>query len=184
MASGTTCIVTAVEYSASGGKARACNTNPVWVCTKMTDGRHNPRCKTCVRLTRKEFDDLERVRSRNHPKRKRFPTQPRQSDHDNRPPKHNRTEQSMTRPIADAVERAPSLVEYHIRINEDNTSDADDAPDEDDAVDETNDAGCDRQQHNSAGLNRRRRRRRTDEAPSDRQPKRSASSTNTTTPGH
>ena len=96
----------------------------------MTDGRHNPRCKTCVRLTRKEFDDLERIRSRNRPKRKRSMKQSRQSDHDDRPPKHNRTEQNMTRPITDAIERAPSLVEYHIRINEDNISDTDDASDE------------------------------------------------------
>ena len=154
------------------------------IVQKTTDGRHNPRCTTCARLTRKEFDDLERIRNRNHPKRKRFPTQSGQSDRDDRPPKHNRTGQSMTRPIADAVERAPSLVEYHIRINEDNISEADDAPDEDDAADETTDAGCDRQQHNSPGLSRRRRRPRADGAPSDRQPKRSTSSTSTTTPGH
>ena len=82
------------------------------------------------------------------------------------------------------MERAPPLIEYHIHINEDDMSNEDDAPDEDDAVDETNDAGYDRQPHDNAGLNRRRRRCHTDGAPNDRQPKRPASSTNATTPGH
>jgi hypothetical protein len=184
MADGTTCIVTAVEHSASRGKERACNSP----CVGVHEDDRRQTQPTMQNLRAAHTQGVRRPRtdphSRNHPKRKRFTTQSRQSDHDDRPPKHNRTEQIMTRPIADAVERASSLVECHTRINEDNTSDTDDAPDEDDAVDETNDAGCDRQQHNSAGLNRRRRRRRTDEAPSDRQPKRSASSTNTTTPGH
>ena len=129
-----------------------------------------------------EFDDLMGPSS-NRRKRKRFRAPSKQHDPDGRPQKHNRTERT-TAQIPAAVEHAPPLIEYHVRTNEDDIPDEDDvllrddAPDEDDAG-----SGYDRQQHGSADPNRRRRRRRADEAPSDRQLKRTASSTNTTTPG-
>ena len=133
--------------------------NLVWVCTKITDGNHNPRCKTCVRLIRKEFGDLTGPSShRRKRKRSRAPS----NDTDGRPQNHNRTERT-TAQIPAAVEHAPPLIEYHVRTNEDDIEGEDDvlakddAPDEDDAVDETNDAESDRQQHDSAGPNRRRR---------------------------
>ena len=158
MADGTKCIVTAVEYSTDGRKERTCNTTPVWVCTKMTDGRHDPRCETCVQLTREEFNELKRPQ-RKSSKRKRSKGHGEQPDADDQPRNRKRdsTAQGAARPILEVPDDRP-LIEYHVQ------------PDEDDIHDESHDV-----MHDHAG-----RRRRAGEAPSGRRPKRTAQATNDT----
>ena len=58
---GTMCTVTFVGYNSIRGKGRMCNTTPVWVCTKLTIGAHDPRGTVCTRLTRNGFNDLQQT---------------------------------------------------------------------------------------------------------------------------
>ena len=116
-----------LEYSTSGGKERACNTNPVWVCTKMTNGKHNPQCKTCVRL--RAFNEYLQQPRRRSSKRRRHLNHGGQPNADEPPRNRNRGSmaQDATHPLPDELDDRP-LIEFHIQPDEDDMQDAADDP--------------------------------------------------------
>ena len=104
--------MTFVEYNSKSGKDREHNTTPVWVCTKLTNGTHDPRCTVCTRLTRKEFNDLRQTQRKSVVRRRS-----QSLDH----------QQSTKDPTPNTPDDAAFLVEYHL------------CPDEDDIQDDTDD---------------------------------------------
>ena len=101
--------MTFVEHNPSRGNGRVYNATPVWVCTKLTTGAHDPRCAACTRLTRKGFNELQQPSSRKNAGRRRF-----QSPHN---------QQSTKDLTPDTPDDVASLVEYHLCPDEDDIQD-------------------------------------------------------------
>jgi len=145
----------------------------------MTDGRHNPQCRPCVRLTRKEFNELQQTR-RISSKRRGHLNDGGQPDADEPPRNRNRGSmaQDAAHPLPDVLEDHPPI-EHHMQPDEDDVQDAaNDDPthdhaehrtqhDEDDTQDDTDDPTHDHTQ----------RTRRAGEVLSGTPPKRTAHAT-------